>query len=112
MVIEADRNGVVREVMVIVAALSIVDPRERPKDKQQAAAEKHARFATPESDFLAYLNLWTYLREQQRTSSGNQFPQTVPGRVPELPAGARVAGHLQPAAPDGHRAGHRSAAGA
>ena len=73
MVIEADRNGVVREVMVIAAALSIVDPRERPTDKQQAAAEKHARFATPESDFLAYLNLWTYLREQQRTLSGNQF---------------------------------------
>jgi ATP-dependent helicase HrpA len=73
MVIEADRNGVVREVMVIAAALSIVDPRERPTDKQQAAAEIHARFATPESDFLAYLNLWTYLREQQRTLSGNQF---------------------------------------
>ncbi len=73
MVIEADRNGVVREVMVIAAALSIVDPRERPTDKQQAASEKHARFATPESDFLAYLNLWTYLREQQRTLSGNQF---------------------------------------
>jgi ATP-dependent helicase HrpA len=73
MVIEADRNGVVRDVMVIAAALSIVDPRERPTDKQQAAAEKHARFVTPESDFLAYLNLWTYLREQQRTLSGNQF---------------------------------------
>ncbi|HEY7175034.1 MAG TPA: ATP-dependent RNA helicase HrpA, partial [Micromonosporaceae bacterium] len=73
MILEAERNGVIREVMVIAAALSIVDPRERPTDRQQAAAEKHARFTTPESDFLAYLNLWTYLRERQRSLSGNQF---------------------------------------
>ncbi|MBB4930105.1 ATP-dependent helicase HrpA [Lipingzhangella halophila] len=73
MVLEAERNGCVREVMVIAAALSIQDPRERPAEAQQAAAEKHARFADPTSDFLAYLNLWEYLREQQRTLSGNQF---------------------------------------
>ncbi|NUT98546.1 MAG: ATP-dependent RNA helicase HrpA [Saccharothrix sp.] len=73
MVLEADRNGCVREVMVIAAALSIQDPRERPSDKQQAADEQHARFKDPESDFLAYLNLWTYLREQQKALSSNQF---------------------------------------
>lgn len=73
MVLEADRNGCVREVMVIVAALSIQDPRERPADKQQAAADKHARFADPDSDFLTYLNLWRYLREQQKALSSNQF---------------------------------------
>ncbi|RKT55044.1 ATP-dependent RNA helicase HrpA [Saccharothrix australiensis] len=73
MVIEADRNGCVREVMVIAAALSIQDPRERPSDKQQAADERHARFADPDSDFLAYLNLWRYLREQQKELSSNQF---------------------------------------
>jgi ATP-dependent helicase HrpA len=72
MVIEADRNGCVREVLVIAAALSIQDPRERPADKQQAADEKHGRFADPTSDFLTYLNLWNHLQEQQkqRTSSG------------------------------------------
>jgi ATP-dependent helicase HrpA len=59
--------------MIITAALSIQDPRERPADKQQAADEKHRRFAEPASDFLAYLNLWNYLREQQKTLSGNQF---------------------------------------
>ncbi|MEU5694562.1 ATP-dependent RNA helicase HrpA [Actinosynnema sp. NPDC020468] len=73
MVIEADRNGCVREVMVIAAALSIQDPRERPSDKQQAADEQHARFKDPESDFVAYLNLWQHVRERQKELSSNQF---------------------------------------
>ncbi|WP_460954904.1 ATP-dependent RNA helicase HrpA [Parasphingorhabdus pacifica] len=73
MVLEAERNGCVRELLVLAAALSIQDPRERPTDKQQAAGEKHARFTDKESDFLAYLNLWQYVREQQRDLSANQF---------------------------------------
>ncbi|GAA3937539.1 ATP-dependent RNA helicase HrpA [Actinoplanes auranticolor] len=73
MVIEADEQDCLAEVMVITAALSIQDPRERPADKQQQADEKHARFADKESDFFSYLNLWRYLREQQRELSGNQF---------------------------------------
>ncbi|MEV4410891.1 ATP-dependent RNA helicase HrpA [Catellatospora sp. NPDC049609] len=73
MVLEADRNGCLREVLIITAALSIQDPRERPADKQQAAAEKHARFADKDSDFVAYLNLWNWLKEQQQELSSNQF---------------------------------------
>ncbi|WP_250002630.1 ATP-dependent RNA helicase HrpA [Actinoplanes sp. M2I2] len=73
MVIEADRQECVAEVMVIAAALSIQDPRERPVDKQQQADEKHARFTDKESDFFSYLNLWRYLREKQQELSGNQF---------------------------------------
>ncbi|AXB44359.1 ATP-dependent helicase [Amycolatopsis albispora] len=73
MVLEAAKTGALREVLVIASALSIQDPRERPADKQQAAGEKHARFADKTSDFLAYLNLWQYLHEQQRELSGNQF---------------------------------------
>ncbi|MEU5991240.1 ATP-dependent RNA helicase HrpA [Spirillospora sp. NPDC047418] len=73
MVLEADKNGCVREVLVIASALSIQDPRERPADNQQAADEKHRRFADPTSDFLAYLNLWKYLREQQQELSGSAF---------------------------------------
>ena len=73
MVLEADGNGCVREVMVIAAALSIQDPRERPAEKQQAADEKHRRFADKESDFLAYLNLWNYLQEQQKELSSSAF---------------------------------------
>jgi len=73
MVIEADKQQCVAEVMVIAAALSIQDPRERPADKQQQADEKHARFTDKESDFFSYLNLWRYLKSQQESRSGNQF---------------------------------------
>ncbi|BBH71293.1 ATP-dependent helicase [Actinoplanes sp. OR16] len=73
MVIEADRQECLAEVMVIAAALSIQDPRERPADKQQQADERHARFVDKESDFFSYLNLWRYLREKQQELSGNQF---------------------------------------
>lgn len=73
MVLEAQKFGCVREVMIITAALSIQDPRERPSEKQQAADEKHRRFADKESDFLAFVNLWNYLQEQQKALSGNQF---------------------------------------
>ncbi|HYH49594.1 MAG TPA: ATP-dependent RNA helicase HrpA, partial [Acidimicrobiia bacterium] len=73
MVLEADANGCLDEVMVIAAALSIQDPRERPLEKQAAAAESHARFADKESDFLSYLRLWDYVQERQNALSSNQF---------------------------------------
>ncbi|HEY4315885.1 MAG TPA: ATP-dependent RNA helicase HrpA [Actinomycetes bacterium] len=73
MVLEADRNGVLPDVLVIAAALSIQDPRERPPDHQQAADEKHRRFADDRSDFLGYVNLWRYLQEQQKALSGSAF---------------------------------------
>jgi ATP-dependent helicase HrpA len=73
MVLEADRNGCVREVMVIAAALSIQDPRERPADKQAQADQLHARFKDETSDFLAYLNLWRYVREQQKERGSSSF---------------------------------------
>jgi len=73
MVLEAEKNGCLREVMVIAAALSIQDPRERPADKQQQADEKHRRFADPESDFLSYLNLWNHLRDKQKELSSSAF---------------------------------------
>ncbi|WP_343871288.1 ATP-dependent RNA helicase HrpA [Tatumella terrea] len=73
MVLAAQQFGCVREVMIITAALSIQDPRERPSDRQQASDEKHRRFADKESDFLVWVNLWNYLQEQQQQLSGNQF---------------------------------------
>ncbi|MFK3985538.1 ATP-dependent RNA helicase HrpA [Micromonospora sp. NPDC050397] len=73
MVIEADRNGCAREVMVIAAALSIQDPRERPSEKQTQADQNHARFKDETSDFLAYLNLWRYIREQQKERGSSSF---------------------------------------
>ncbi|WP_433632792.1 ATP-dependent RNA helicase HrpA [Nocardia sp. CA-120079] len=73
MLVEAQRNGVLADVLVIVAALSIQDVRERPADHQQAADTKHARFVVEGSDFLAYLRLWEYLTEQRKSLSANQF---------------------------------------
>ena len=73
MVIEAEINGALREVLIIVAALSIQDPRENPMDKRQQSAEKHRRFADEHSDFVTLLNLWNYLKEQQQELSGSAF---------------------------------------
>ena len=73
MVLEADKLGALDEVMVITAALSIQDPRERPADHQQAADAKHARFVEPDSDFLSLLKLWQYVQEQQKERSSSSF---------------------------------------
>ena len=73
MILSAVNFGCVYEMMIIVSALSIQDPRERPQEKQQASDEKHRRFADKKSDFLAFLNLWRYLQEQQKALSKNQF---------------------------------------
>jgi ATP-dependent helicase HrpA len=73
MILEAEVHGCVAEVLVIAAGLSIQDPRERPREHEQAAAELHRRFDVGESDFLSYLALWRYLREQQRERGSSAF---------------------------------------
>ena len=70
---EAGKRGCVREVMILAAALTIQDPRERPTDKQQLAAEKHNRFKDENSDFTGFLNLWNYLQEKQQELSSSAF---------------------------------------
>ena len=73
MVLEAPRMGCLKEVMIIASALSIQDPRERPSDKQQSSDDKHRRFQHEESDFLTFVNLWEYIKQQQKALTGNQF---------------------------------------
>ncbi|MGL0819395.1 ATP-dependent RNA helicase HrpA [Vibrio vulnificus] len=73
MVLEAPRLGCLKEVMIIAAALSIQDPRERPSDKQQSADDKHRRFYHEDSDFLTFVNVWNHIQKQQKALSGNQF---------------------------------------
>ncbi len=73
MVIEASQRACLQEILIIVAALTIQDPRERPADKQQAADEKHRRFRHEESDFMALVNLWQYVEEQRQALSQNQW---------------------------------------
>ncbi|MBM6404139.1 ATP-dependent RNA helicase HrpA [Phycicoccus sp. CSK15P-2] len=73
MVVEAGRLGCTREVLVLVAALSIQDPRERPADKEAQADQQHARFTDDRSDFAAYLSLWRYLTTKQEELSHSAF---------------------------------------
>ena len=73
MLIEADENNCLEDVMIIVSGLSVQDPRERPQDKQQQADEAHKRFRDETSDFCSYLNLWKYLETGRRDRSRNQF---------------------------------------
>ena len=73
MVLTSIELGCVEQVLIIVSALSIQDPRERPHEKQQAADEKHNRFKDKNSDFISLLNLWQYVTEQQKGLSQNHF---------------------------------------
>ncbi|PWH05245.1 ATP-dependent RNA helicase HrpA [Brachybacterium endophyticum] len=79
MLIEADRLGALREVLVVVAGLSIQDPRERPLGFEQQAKEKHRRFEDETSDFLSLLNLWNHLQERRKELSGSAFRREVRG---------------------------------
>jgi ATP-dependent helicase HrpA len=58
MILQARNEKALREVLIIAAALSIQDPRERPLDEQQKADAAHRRFTQPDSDFLALLAIW------------------------------------------------------
>ncbi|WP_344878428.1 ATP-dependent RNA helicase HrpA [Zhihengliuella alba] len=76
MIVEAGRRGCAKEVMVLAAALTIQDPRERPSEEtglRQRAAELHSRFRDEKSDFASFLLLWKYLQEQQRDLSSSAF---------------------------------------
>ena len=73
MVVEGHRNGSLQDVLVVVAALTVQDVRERPAEERDKADLLHRRFADKSSDFLGYLNLWRYLTEQRRELSGSAF---------------------------------------
>ncbi|MFK7830578.1 MAG: ATP-dependent RNA helicase HrpA [Congregibacter sp.] len=72
-VLAGDRDGVLAELLVVVSALSIQDPRERPAEKQAQADQAHARFSDPRSDFLSLVNLWGYYEEQRQSLSENKL---------------------------------------
>lgn len=114
MVLEADRLHCAEEAIVIAAALSIQDPRERPSEHQAQADQAHARFKDDDSDFTAFLSLWRYLREQQRAHNNSQFRkrlkreflhylrvrewQDLAGQLREAARGVGVTLNQQPAA--------------
>ena len=79
MVIAGAQNGCGAEVAVIVAALTTQDPRERPAEQRGEADAHHARFTHARSDFLSFLALWNYVREQSQTLSSSKFRRTIRG---------------------------------
>ncbi len=72
-IIAGEQQNVLSEVLIIAAALSCQEPRERPLEKQQAADEKHAQYASKRSDFISYLNLWLSYEEQRKHLSQNKL---------------------------------------
>lgn len=73
MLVEANRLGVLDDVTVIVANMTIQDVRERPLEFQAQADQAHARFKDKESDFLSALKLWDYIGESRDELTGNAF---------------------------------------
>jgi ATP-dependent helicase HrpA len=72
MIIAAKQQNCLREVLIIAAALSVQDPRERPFEKSEAADRAHAKFADNQSDFMAYLKLWDYFDESIKHKQSNR----------------------------------------
>ncbi len=72
MILGGAHFGVLNEVLVIVAALAVQDPRERPADKQMQADQKHALFREADSDFLFYIKLWETLHTNRENMSENK----------------------------------------
>ncbi len=71
----ASEQNSLTEVAIIVSALSLQDPRDRPSDKAQAADQKHACFKDENSDFLSYLKIWTDFQEQKKHLSNSKLRQ-------------------------------------
>jgi len=72
-IIAGEQQNVLSEVLIISSALSCQEPRERPSDKQQAADEKHAQYASKKSDFISFFNLWVSYEAQRKHLSQNKL---------------------------------------
>ena len=75
MLLEGDKKQSLKELLIIAAALSVQDPRERPAEKKQQADQKHAEFRDEESDFITLLNVWNAFEDARQELSGNQLKQ-------------------------------------
>lgn len=73
MLLAAQEQSCVRELLIIASALSVQDPRDRPAEKQQAADQSHRRFWAEFSDFAGFVNLWDYFETQRQELSQNQL---------------------------------------
>ncbi len=73
MILEANREGCLADVLIIAAALEVQDPRDRPAERQQEADAAHAQWADPDSDFLGWLKLWDFVARLKEQTSRGQF---------------------------------------
>ena len=77
MLLAAEQQRCVREVLIIASALSVQDPRDRPMERAQAADEKHKLFADERSDFMGWLKLWRWYEEQVQHKKTNRQLQSL-----------------------------------
>ncbi len=77
MLLAAEQQRCVREILIIASALSVQDPRDRPMERAQAADEKHKLFQDERSDFMGWLKLWTWYDEQLKHKKTNRQLQTL-----------------------------------
>jgi ATP-dependent helicase HrpA len=73
MILAANENGVLREMLILAAALEVQDPRDRPHELQDKADAAHQKFLDPHSDFLTYLNIWDFYHRLKEKLSQNQL---------------------------------------
>lgn len=77
MLVEADKQRSLSEVLIIVSALAVMDPRERPLDRQEQSTNMHNRFKDEKSDFLSYIKLYEYINEKQKELSSSAFKRLL-----------------------------------
>ena len=106
MLLAAEKEGCVDEVVVIAAALSLPDPRQSPSDQLQKAREKHRALSAEESDFMVLLDIWKQFRRLQKTQSQAPVLPVVqrqfPVGVPHAGMGRAAGQHQAVPAPAGH----------
>ena len=77
MLVEADAQGALRELLIIASGIAVIDPRERPADKVQAADTAHEQFLDERSDFMSWVKLWNWIEEQRQTLTRNRFERVL-----------------------------------
>ncbi|MBV1904616.1 MAG: ATP-dependent RNA helicase HrpA [Pseudomonadales bacterium] len=83
--VSANANGSLKEALVIVSALALQDPRERPLAKQQAADQAHSIFKDEKSDFLVYLNIWEWSELQREELSRKAYSRKLQKQFISVP---------------------------
>lgn len=73
MILAANEQHCLREILIITSALSAQDPRDRPHEKRQAADQSHQQYQHKQSDFLSFVNLWDSYEQQRQTLSQKQL---------------------------------------